>query len=125
MTDCRLDKGDLAKLRVAHREVRDVREAYRINAVILWVRVARWRTLPMPCCLIPTPSEVNSSTTTESGVDGLLRMAYVGSEAIDDYQFWMSLDTVRPRESLINSEAAGWGLTKSRRCKTRNDQERN
>lgn len=35
MTDYRLDKGELAELRAAHRRVRDVREAYRINAVIL------------------------------------------------------------------------------------------
>ncbi len=35
MLDCRLDKHELAELRAAHCAARDVREAYRINAVIL------------------------------------------------------------------------------------------
>ncbi|MDS4042621.1 MAG: hypothetical protein RKP20_15780 [Candidatus Competibacter sp.] len=35
MKDYRLDSRELAELRAAHRRMRDVREAYRINAVIL------------------------------------------------------------------------------------------
>jgi hypothetical protein len=35
MTDYRLSKQELAELRAAHRAQRDVRYAYRINAVIL------------------------------------------------------------------------------------------
>jgi hypothetical protein len=35
MLDYRLDKQELAELRAAHRRALNVREAYRINAVIL------------------------------------------------------------------------------------------
>ncbi|EGV27518.1 hypothetical protein ThidrDRAFT_4671, partial [Thiorhodococcus drewsii AZ1] len=35
MNDYRLSDEELAELRAAHRRVRDIREAYRINAVIL------------------------------------------------------------------------------------------
>jgi transposase len=35
MLDFRLDKQELTELRAAHRRAKDVREAYRINAVIL------------------------------------------------------------------------------------------
>lgn len=35
MHDYRLSTDELAKLRAAHRKVREIREAYRLNAVIL------------------------------------------------------------------------------------------
>lgn len=84
MTDYRLDKRELAELRVAHRQVRDVRAAYRINAVIL---LGQGRAVAdVADALLFDPDTVRGyfKRYQEGGLDGLVRMAYVGSEALLD-----------------------------------------
>ena len=92
MADYRLDKRELAELRVAHRQVRDVREAYRINAVIL---LGQGRTVAdVADALLFDPDTVRGyfKRYQEGGLDGLLRMAYVGSEALLDAAQLAELD---------------------------------
>jgi transposase len=84
MTDYRLDKGELAELRAAHRRVRDVREAYRINAVIL---LGQGRAVAdVADALLFDPDTVRNyfKRYRTGGLDELLRMSYVGSEALLD-----------------------------------------
>jgi len=92
MTDRRPDKRELAELRTAHRQVRDVREAYRINAVIL---LGQGRTVAdVADALLFDPDTVRGyfKRYREGGLDGLLGMAYVGSEALLDAALLAELD---------------------------------
>ena len=85
MIDYRLSKEELAELRAAHREARaahDVRHAYRINAVIL---LGQGRTVAdVADALLFDPDTVRDyfKRYKNGGVDELLRMSYVGSEAM-------------------------------------------
>lgn len=87
MHDYRLDKQELAELRAAHRGTRSVREAYRINAVIL---LGNGRSAAdVADALLIDPDTVRSyfKRYKNGGLDALLRMNYVGSEALlDDSQ---------------------------------------
>lgn len=92
MTDCRLDKRELAELRTAHRQVRDVREAYRISAVIL---LGQGRTVADGAdALLFDPGTVRGyfKRYQEGGLDRLLRRAYVGGEAFLAVAQWAELD---------------------------------
>jgi transposase len=85
MTDYRLSNYELAELRAAHRRARgaqDVRQAYRINAVIL---LGQGRTVAdVADALLFDPDTVRdySKRYKQGGLDELLRMSYVGSEAL-------------------------------------------
>lgn len=85
MTDYRLSKDELAELRAAHRQARgahDVRRAYRVNAVIL---LGQGRTVAdVADALLFDPETVRDDFKRykRGGVDELLRMSYVGSEAL-------------------------------------------
>jgi transposase len=85
MIDYRISKEELAELRAAHREARaahDVRRAYRINAVIL---LGQGRTVAdVADALLFDPDTVRDyfKRYKNGGVDELLRMSYVGSEAM-------------------------------------------
>ena len=84
MTNYRLDKRELGELRLAHRQVRDVREAYRINALIL---SGQGRTAPdVADALLLDPETVRDyfKRYKAGGVEELLGMSYVGSEALLD-----------------------------------------
>jgi transposase len=81
MTDYRLSKQELAELRAAHRAQRDVRYAYRINAVIL---LGRGRSVAdVADALLFDPDTVRGyfKRYRQGGLEQLLRMSYVGSEA--------------------------------------------
>jgi transposase len=105
MRDYRLTQQQIAKLRSAHRATRDVREAYRINAVILLGRGH-------------TPSQVadalllDADTVREyykryqgGGIDELLRMSFVGSEALLDAGQLAELDTHLQQHLYLTAEA--------------------
>ena len=85
MTDYRLSKDELAELRAAHRMARgaqDVRHAYRINAVIL---LGQGRTVAdVADALLFDPDTVRDyyKRYKKGRLDELLRMSYVGSEAL-------------------------------------------
>ncbi len=109
MTTDRLDKRELAELRLAHRQVRDVREAYRINAVIL---LGRGRTAPdVADALLLDPETVRDyfKRYKAGGVEELLRMSYVGSEALLDPPQMAGLDAhLRTHLYLMAEAVARW-----------------
>ena len=117
MTDYRLDKRELAELRTAHRQVRgDVREADRINAVIL---LGQGRTVAdVADALLFDPDTVRGyfKRYKEGGLDGLLRMSYVGSEALLDAAQLAELDAHLQAHLYPSAEAVArwveqrWGV---------------
>ena len=66
MTDYRLDKRELAELRAAHRQVRDVRAAYRINAVVLLGQ--GWSTEDVAGALLMDPETVLATSSATRAV---------------------------------------------------------
>lgn len=116
MQDYRLSQQQIADLRGAHRATRDVREAYRINAVILLGRGH-------------TPAQVadallmDADTVREyykryqaGGIDELLRMRFVGSEALLDGGQMRELDAHLQQHLYLTAEAVArsverrWGV---------------
>lgn len=92
MRDYRLSKEDLAELRSAHRAVRDRREAYRLNAVIL---LGQGRSAPdVADALLLDPETVRTyfKRYKQGGIEELLRMSYVGSDALLDAEQLSKLD---------------------------------
>ncbi|MFZ1575164.1 MAG: IS630 family transposase [Chromatiaceae bacterium] len=87
MLDYRLSKQELAELRAAHRRALNVREAYRINAVVV---LGNGRTAAdVADALLIDPETVRSYVKRyqKGGVDELLRMNDVGSESwLDEVQ---------------------------------------
>jgi transposase len=116
MTDYRLDKRELAELRAAHRQVRDVRAAYRINAVVLLGQ--GWSTEDVAGALLMDPETVRSyfKRYTCGGVEELLRMSYVGSEALLDPAQMAELDAHLRTHLYLTAEAVArwveqrWGV---------------
>jgi transposase len=105
MADYRLTPEELAELRSVHRRTRDIRAAYRLNAVIL---LGQGRTvLDVADALLFDPQTVRDyfKKYREGGVDGLLRMSYVGSEALLDAGQLRDLDA-HLRERLHPSAAS-------------------
>ena len=82
MLNFHLDKQELAELRAAHGRAKNVREAYRINAVILLG--IGWKAGDVADALLIDPDTVRTyfKRFKKGGLDGLLRMNYVGSEAL-------------------------------------------
>jgi transposase len=109
MTDYRLSKRELAELRAAHRRVGDVREAYRINAVIL---LGQGRTVAdVADALLFDADTVRGyfKRYKAGGLDGLLRMSYVGSEALLDPDQLSELDAHLKTRLYCSAEAvARW-----------------
>lgn len=84
MLDYTLGNQELDDLRAAHRRASNVREAYRINAVIL---LAQGRTAAdVADALLIDADTVRTyfKRYKRGGIDALLRMNYVGSEALLD-----------------------------------------
>jgi transposase len=82
MLDYQLDQQELTELLAAHRAARDVREAYRINAVIL---LAKGRpAADVADALLIDPDTVRDyyKRYKKGGITGLLRMSYIGREAL-------------------------------------------
>ena len=116
MRDYRLSNQQIAELRAAHRVVRDVREAYRINAVILLG--VGWKAVDVSAALLVDADTVRDDFKRyeQGGLDGLLRMSYVGAEALLDTEQLKALDAHLQRQLYPTSEALAryveqrWGV---------------
>jgi transposase len=98
MQDYRLSATEIADLRAAHRATRDVREAYRINAVIL---LGQGRpAADVADALLIDPDTVRNyyKRYKKGGVQELLRMSFVGSEA------WLDADQLRELDAHLQDE---------------------
>ena len=116
MLDYRLSKRELAELRAAHRRALNVREAYRINAVIL---LGNGRTAAdVADALLIDPDTVRSyfRRYKKGGVEELLRMNYVGSEALLDEVQLAQLDAHLQEHLYLTAESVArwvkkrWGV---------------
>jgi transposase len=92
MRDYSLSKQELAELRSAHREVREIREAYRLNAVILLGQGRGVKDVADALLLDPETVRTYFKRYKSGGVDELLRMSYVGSEALLNAEQLRALD---------------------------------
>jgi transposase len=105
MLDYRLSKQELAELRAAHRRALNVREAYRINAVIL---LGKGRTAAdVADALLIDPETVRTyfKRFKKGGIDDLLRMNYVGSEALLDTVQLAELDAHLQKHLHLTAES--------------------
>jgi len=119
MQDYRLTPQELGELRAAHRRMRDAREAYRINAVILLG--TGWRVRDIAEALLIDPDTVRShfQRFREGGITALLHMNYVGSEAWLDAQQLQELDQhLLSTLYLTAAEIAGYVQERWRVCYT-------
>lgn len=116
MRDYRLTEQEIADLRGAHRATRDVREAYRINAVIL---LGKGRTpSDVADALLIDPDTVRDyyKRYKNGGIDELLRMSFVGSEALLDAGQLAELDAhlqthlYQTAESVARYVEQRWGV---------------
>ena len=109
MLDYRLTPQELAELRAAHRATRDVREAYRINAVILLGKGRTPADVADALLIDPDTAREYFKRYKKGGVDGLLRMSYVGSEARLDAAQLAELDAhLQDRLHLTAESVARW-----------------
>ena len=105
MRDYRLSKQEIAELRAAHRAARDVRQAYRINVMIL---LGKGRTAAdVADALLIDPDTVRDyfKRYQKGGLEELLRMSYVGSEALLDADQLMELDAHLLTNLYLTAEA--------------------
>ena len=84
MLNFRLDKRELAELCAAHREALNVREAYRINAVILLGRGYTAADVAEALLIDPDTARTYFKRYKKGGVEELLGMNHIGSEALLD-----------------------------------------
>ena len=82
MLDYHLKPDQLVELRRAHRAALNVREAYRINAVILLAE--GWSATQVGAALLLDPDSVRTyfKRYQHGGLDELLRMSFIGREAL-------------------------------------------
>jgi transposase len=116
MLDYRLAPQELAELRAAHRAARDVREAYRINAVILLGKGRTPGDVADALLIDPDTARDYFKRYVKGGLDGLLRMSYVGSEALLDATQLAELDAHLQDRLHLTAESVGrwveqrWGV---------------
>lgn len=116
MQNYQLDPHELAELRAAHRAARAVREAYRINAVILLG--SGWTAVEVADALLIDPDTARDyfKRFKKGGLAGLLRMSYVGSEALLDETQLAELDLHLHRHLYLTAESVArfvaqrWGV---------------
>jgi transposase len=109
MLDFRLDKQELEPLRAAHRRALNVREAYRINAVILLG--SGWKAADVADALLIDPDTVRTyfKRYKKGGLEDLLRMNHVGSEALLDGGQLLVLDAHLQEHLHLTAESvARW-----------------
>ncbi len=116
MLDYCLDKHEHAELRAAHRAARDVREAYRINAVILLGKGCALADVADALLIDPDTARDYFKRYKKGGLDGLLRMSYIGSEALLDDTQLLELDDHLQSHLYLTAEAVArhvqkrWGV---------------
>ena len=92
MLDYHLSQQELAALRQAHHQTRNVREAYRINAVILLGRGRTQTNVADPLLIDPDTVRDYSKRFKRGGLDEQRRMNFVCSEALLDPEQLAELD---------------------------------
>lgn len=116
MLDYRLSKQELAELRAAHRRAANVREAYRINAVILLGKGRTAADVADALLIDPQTARTYFKRYKKGGVDELLRMNYVGSEAMLDAVQLAELDAHLQQHLYLTAESVAhwvkerWGV---------------
>jgi len=92
MIDYRLTSKQLDELRCAHREASDIRSAYRIHTVILLGQ--GWSVGQVAEALLIDAETVRRyfKRYRKGGIEELLRMSYVGGEALLNEQQLAELD---------------------------------
>ena len=121
MANYQLTPQELAELRTAHRRVRDVRQAYRLHAVILLGK--GWRVMEVADALLIDPDTARAyfQRYREGGVTALLRMNYLGSEAWLDAKPLQELDHHLQQTPYLTAAAVSssvqerWGICYSPR----------
>jgi transposase len=116
MLDFRLTKQEIANLRAAHRAAANAREAYRLNAVILLG--TGWTAAQVAAALLVDADTVREyfKRYKSGGIDALLRMSYVGSEALLSPEQLSELDTHLRHHLYQSAEAVArwvkerWGV---------------
>jgi transposase len=92
MRKYQLSQQELTELHAAHREVCEIREAYRINAVILLGQGRGVRDVADALLMDRETVRTYFKRYQSGGIDELLRMSYVGSEALLDSEQLRALD---------------------------------
>lgn len=116
MRDYRLTKEELADLRAAHRATREVREAYRLNAVILLGRGHTVAAVADALLIDPDTVREYYKRYQKGGIDELLRMSFVGSEALLDADQLAELDAHLQTHLHLTAESVAryvkgrWGV---------------
>ena len=109
MLHYRLVPQELAELLAAHRAARDVREAYRINAVILLGKGGTPADVADALPIDPDTARDYFKRYTKGGRDGLLRMSDMGSGALLDATQLAELEAnLQRRLHLAAESAARW-----------------
>jgi transposase len=116
MLNFQLDKQELAELRTAHRRAKNAREAYRINAVILLGD--GWTAADVANALLIDPDTVRTyfKRYKKGGLEALLRMNYVGSEALLNETQLVELDVHLQEHLHLTAESVArwvkerWGV---------------
>jgi len=109
MLDYRLDKQELAELRAAHRRALNVREAYRINAVILLGKGRTAADVADALLIDPDTVRTDFKRYKNGGLHALQRMNYVGSEGLLDEVQLAQLDAhLQAHLHLTAESVARW-----------------
>ena len=105
-----LKNRELADLCAAHREALNVREAYRINAVILLGRGYTAADVAEALLIDPDTARTYFKRYKKGGVEELLRMNHIGSEALLD-EVQLSVLDAHLQEHLHETaeSVARWG----------------
>ena len=109
MVDYSLPASELADLRAAHRGTRDKREADRIKAVILLA--SGWSAADVADALLIDPNSVRNhfKRYQQGGLEGLLHVAYRGSDCELDAAQLAELDTHLQTELYLSAkDVAAW-----------------
>jgi transposase len=109
MIDYRLTSKQLDELRAAHREASDIRSAYRIHTVILLGQ--GWSVAQVSDALLIDSETVRRyfKRYRKGGIEELLRMSYVGGEALLDEQQLAELDAhLQTKVYLSAKSVAAW-----------------
>ena len=116
MKDYRLDSREIAELRAAHRRVRELREAYRINAVILLGQGRTAADVADAVLLDPDTPRSYFKRYKDGGGEELLHMSYVGSETLLNPAQLAELDAYRRSHLHFTAAAVARWVEQRWRC---------
>ena len=107
MFDYPLNPRQLAERRAAHRAALNVGEAYRLTAVILLAE--GWTAAPVGQALLLDPHAVRTyfKRYQQGGLAELLRLSFIGSEALLAAAEWCELDAHRHLQRHLTVASVG------------------